>query len=159
VPRRFAEAMEEPKRTRIPAVPLEAPPPPSSKQARVRMVRQPRRDTAPEVALRSALHAAGFRYRVDVRPLPGLRRTADIVFRRKRVAVFVDGCFWHQCPIHSRPSKANTAWWQAKLARNRARDAETDEVLAEHGWKVIRVWEHEDPRVAARGIADVVNAS
>lgn len=133
-------------------------PPPTSDAARQRMVRQARRDTAPELAIRSQLHAGGLRYRVGVKPLPSLRRTADIVFTRARVAVFVDGCFWHQCPNHSRAAKSNANWWSAKLARNVARDRETDRVLEEAGWSVIRVWEHEAPATAASLIADLVQA-
>ncbi len=109
------------------------------------MSKQATRDTAPEMALRRRLHAAGYRYRVDFAPLPGLRRKADIVFTRKRVAVFVDGCFWHCCPIHGTTPATNTDWWETKLNRNVERDAETDQLLTEAGWTVVRVWEHEPP--------------
>ncbi len=120
------------------------------------MSRQARRDTAPEMELRRRLHAAGFRYRVDHQPLPGLRRRADIVFTRKKVAVFVDGCFWHRCPEHGTMPASNAEWWEAKLARNVERDAETDRLLAEEGWTVIRVWEHEDPKLAAERAMEVL---
>ena len=86
---------------------------------------------------------AGFRYRVDYQ-LPGIpRRRADIVFPKQRVAVFVDGCFWHRCPDHATFPKTNAEWWRAKLARNWERDRETDQLLIANGWRVVRVWEHE----------------
>jgi DNA mismatch endonuclease (patch repair protein) len=93
---------------------------------------------------------------VDRAPIPGSPRRADIVFSRERVAVYVDGCFWHGCPEHGTRSKSNVAWWEEKLARVRARDADTDRRLAEAGWLVVRVWEHEDPRVAAENVHDIV---
>lgn len=101
------------------------------------------RDTRPELALRRALHARGARYFVNRRPLPSFRRTADLLFPRKKVAVFVDGCFWHGCPIHHTVSKTNAAYWRDKVSRNIARDQETDEVLRREGWTVVRLWEHE----------------
>jgi DNA mismatch endonuclease, patch repair protein len=104
-----------------------------------------RRDTLPERAIRSELHRRGFRFRVDRAPLPGLRSRADIVFGPARVAVYVDGCFWHSCPEHGTRPKANSDWWERKLARNSERDRETDRTLREHGWEVVRIWEHEDP--------------
>ena len=97
------------------------------------------RDTAPELSLRRALHAAGLRYRLRV-PLPG---KPDIVFPRARVAVFVDGCYWHSCPIHATQPKTRAEWWAAKLARNRERDIQVNSLLARAGWRVIRVWAHE----------------
>jgi DNA mismatch endonuclease, patch repair protein len=115
-----------------------------------------RRDTPPELALRRALHAMGFRYRVDRAPVRGLRRRADIVFPAARVAVFVDGCFWHGCPDHGTWPKSNGAWWRAKIQANKSRDADTNELLAQAGWRVIRVWAHEDPEVAAKEIAGAV---
>jgi len=114
------------------------------------------RDSRPELALRSAVHARGLRYRVNFQPVPGLRRTADLVFTRAKVAVFLDGCFWHGCPEHLRPARINESFWSTKIAGNRQRDLDTDRQLAEAGWTVIRVWEHEDPRAAARRIAKVV---
>ena len=102
------------------------------------------RDTAPELALRSALHCRGLRYRVDVAPVVGLRRRADLVFGRARVAVFVDGCFWHGCPVHATWPRANAAWWRAKIEATRRRDADTNRRLADAGWTVVRVWEHEE---------------
>jgi DNA mismatch endonuclease, patch repair protein len=110
-----------------------------------------RRDTAPELLLRSALHSIGLRYWVHRRPLPGVRSEADVLFPRQRVAVFVDGCFWHRCPEHGNGPQVNQDYWDAKLARNADRDRNTDARLATAGWTVVRVWEHEDPVEAADG--------
>lgn len=121
-----------------------------------RMSRQRRRDTAPEVALRRELHRRGLRFYVDRAPLPGVRRRADLVFPRRRVAVYVDGCFWHRCPIHATDPKNNAQWWADKLAGNVERDRDTDARLAATGWTVIRVWEHEDPIAAATRVADAL---
>ncbi|MFG3393097.1 very short patch repair endonuclease [Streptomyces parvus] len=107
------------------------------------------RDTRPELALRRAVHAMGLRYRVAARPIPALRRTADLVFPRQKVAVFLDGCFWHGCPDHHTKAARNFDYWQAKVRRNRERDRDTTERLAEEGWLVLRFWEHEDPMAAA----------
>jgi DNA mismatch endonuclease (patch repair protein) len=100
------------------------------------------RDTRPEILLRSRLHRAGLRFRVQIRPVPALRRTADIVFTRARVAVFVDGCFWHGCPAHYVLPATNWGYWSSKVVGNVARDRSTDQALAEAGWKVLRIWEH-----------------
>lgn len=113
------------------------------------------RDTGPELAVRRRLHAAGLRYRVDRAPMAGLRRRADLVFGPARVAVYIDGCFWHGCPEHGTRPVANGQWWDQKLARNRARDADTDQRLKEQGWLVVRVWEHEDPAAVAARICAV----
>ncbi|HEX2038782.1 MAG TPA: DNA mismatch endonuclease Vsr [Acidimicrobiales bacterium] len=123
---------------------------------RRRMSRQRSRDTDPERALRSLLHRMGLRFRVHRRPVPGVRREADLVFAGPRVAVFVDGCFWHRCPDHATSPRNNGAWWAAKLAANAARDADTDRRLSEAGWAVVRVWEHEEPAAAAARVATVV---
>ncbi len=93
-----------------------------------------------------------------MRPLPELRRTADIVFAGAKVAVFVDGCFWHSCPQHGTAPSANEAWWAEKLAKNVKRDADTDGRLAAAGWLVVRVWEHEDPAAAGSRVADAVRS-
>lgn len=114
------------------------------------------RDTQPELAVRSAVHSLGLRYRVGVRPMPEIRRTADLVFPKAKVAVFVDGCFWHGCPEHHRPAKRNVEFWRVKIEGNIARDADTDRRLNEVGWRVVRVWEHEDPSAAAATIAAAV---
>lgn len=114
------------------------------------------RDTGPEMAVRRLVHAAGLRYRVDARPIRNLNRRADLVFTRTKVAVFVDGCFWHGCPEHHTVAKANAEFWAEKVRRNRERDAETDGLLIEAGWTVIRAWEHENPAdVAERVVAAV----
>lgn len=117
------------------------------------------RDTGPELAIRSLLHRRGLRYRVVARPLPEVRRTADIVFTRAKVAVFVDGCFWHVCPQHYREPASNVGYWREKARRNVERDRETDALLLAAGWTVIRVWEHTDPAAAADQIAQVIAAS
>ncbi len=119
------------------------------------MERQARRDTRAELAVRRAVWRLGLRYRVDIAPLRG-RRRADLVFTRARVAVYVDGCFWHSCPLHATTPKANREWWEQKLAANVARDRDTDARLAEAGWTVLRVWEHEDPEQAAERISRTV---
>lgn len=121
----------------------------SSPELSERMRTYPRRDTAPEIALRRELFRRGLRYRVD-RPLEGQRRRrADLTFVGARVAVFVDGCFWHGCAEHGTAPKANAGWWADKLARNQSRDRDTDHYLEARGWTVVRVWEHEDPVAAA----------
>ncbi|MCO8127270.1 very short patch repair endonuclease [Acidimicrobiia bacterium EGI L10123] len=123
-----------------------------------RMSRQATRDTSPERLLRSELHRRGLRFRLHQRPLPGLRRTADIIFTRAKVAVFVDGCFWHRCPQHATFPKTNADWWEAKLQGNVDRDADTVKRLSEEGWRVVRVWEHENPSEAAGRIEQLVRA-
>lgn len=132
-------------------------PVPASASVRARMREQRRRDTAPELALRRELHRRGRRYRVDRAPLPGLRRRADLVFPTARVAVFVDGCFWHCCPVHGTRPKNNASWWAAKLDTNVARDRDTDTRLADAGWRVVRVWEHEDSVTAADAVDRVLD--
>lgn len=128
---------------------------PSSPAVSRRMSEQQRRDTAPEVRLRRALHACGERYRVGY-PVPGMTRcTIDVAFPRRRVAVFVDGCFWHRCPEHGTSPKANSTWWSSKLDANRARDERVNEALAQAGWTVIRVWEHEPTESAAARVLNV----
>ncbi|MFI5937866.1 very short patch repair endonuclease [Actinoplanes sp. NPDC051494] len=114
------------------------------------------RDTKPELALRSAVHRLGLRYRVDTPLITGLRRRADMVFSKARVAVFSDGCYWHGCPDHYRPATRNGDFWAAKITVNQARDIDTDARLREAGWLVIRVWEHENPVEAADRIASAV---
>lgn len=109
------------------------------------MQRQAVRDTKPELALRRALFALGLRYRVAY-PIPGLpRRSMDIAFPGAKLAIFVDGCFWHSCPEHGVSPKSSSAWWGAKLEGNRRRDSETTQHLVAEGWEVLRFWEHEDP--------------
>jgi DNA mismatch endonuclease (patch repair protein) len=114
------------------------------------------RDTRPEKALRSVLHALGLRFRVCTRPIPAVRRTADVVFPRVKVAVFVDGCFWHGCPEHYRIPQTNTKYWDDKITGNCLRDAQTNSVLRQAGWRVVRVWEHDEVGEAAAAVAQVV---
>lgn len=115
-----------------------------------------RSDTTPELALRSALHRMGLRFRVNRRLLANSRFRADIVFVSARVVVFVDGCFWHGCTEHRKLPIRNSEYWKSKIERNRTRDALTTAALKELGWEVVRVWEHEDPRVAALRVAETV---
>jgi DNA mismatch endonuclease, patch repair protein len=128
----------------------------SSEAARSTMRANRSRDTGPEMAVRRVLHARGLRYRVD-HPLPfDRRRRADIAFTRAKVAVFIDGCFWHGCPEHGTTPRTNTAFWSEKIARNRARDQDTTERLEKLGWAVLRFWEHSDPLRAAASVACAV---
>jgi len=115
-----------------------------------------RRDTQPELALRRIVHALGLRYRVDTRPLPDLNRRADLVFTKAKVAVFVDGCYWHGCAQHGTQPATNAEYWSSKIGRNVARDRETDGHLLEAGWLPIRVWEHDDFIQAAERVAEAV---
>ena len=128
----------------------------SSEQLRQRMQRQRQRDTKPELAIRRVLHARGYRYRVDY-PIPGSRAKADVAFTRLRIAIFVDGCFWHQCPAHGTLPKRNRKWWKAKLAANVRRDAEIDKHLGSCGWTVLRIWEHDPPSAAVARIESLVH--
>jgi DNA mismatch endonuclease, patch repair protein len=123
---------------------------------RARMSKQKARNTQVEVDLRKALHAVGLRYRVHRRPIEGVRREADIVFGRVRVAVFVDGCFWHGCPEHATWPRNNAEFWRNKIESNRSRDLDTDARLREAGWLPIRVWEHEDVEAAAARVREAV---
>lgn len=138
------------------SVGLRPAPRPSSSAVSLRMQKQRRRDTDPEMLVRRALHRRGLRYRLHVRPIPSVRRTADIVFRSKRVAVFVDGCFWHGCPDHGHVPNSNEDWWKLKLERNRVRDLDTTESLRVGGWTVVRIWEHEHPTEAAERIEEIL---
>ena len=133
-------------------------PAPSSALASRRMRNTPTRDTPAELAIRRILYASGLRYRVDVRPEPEIPRKADIVFFRARVAVFIDGCFWHGCPEHGSSPKANAEWWRQKLGTNAERDRDTDARLRAAGWMVIRIWEHEPAAQAANGLIRAVEA-
>jgi DNA mismatch endonuclease (patch repair protein) len=127
-------------------------PEPLDEAIRRRMVTQRRRDTSLELEIRRRLHALGHRFRVDYRMEPSLRSRGDIAFTRKKVVVFVDGCFWHGCPEHATEPKHNADWWRAKLAANTARDRRADAALQECGWTVVRIWEHESADAAVRRI-------
>ncbi len=130
-------------------------PGPSERSANMRAIQ--RRDTSPELALRSALHRRGHRFRVDYPvKVSGRSPRPDIVFTKRRLAVFVDGCFWHGCPEHGRTPKKNTPYWGAKLARNVERDREQDRMLDEAGWTVVRIWDHEDPDTALKRVEDAL---
>ncbi|TQL70286.1 T/G mismatch-specific endonuclease [Nocardioides albertanoniae] len=121
------------------------------------MSKAKRRDTDAELALRRELYRRGRRYRVTY-PIPGQRRrTIDVAFTKARLAVFVDGCFWHGCPEHGTKPRSNSEWWLTKLAANKARDEDTDLLLGQIGWTVIRIWEHESPDSAANRIDAVLN--
>ena len=135
---------------------MSGPPPPSSDAASVRMRATGRRDSTAEVSVRRAVHRLGLRYLVDERPVPEFRRHADLVFRRAKVAVFVDGCFWHGCPRHCVWPRANARWWRAKIEQTRSRDADTNAKLRAAGWIVLRFWEHAEASRAADRISRVV---
>lgn len=107
-----------------------------------KMSRLARRDTKPELLLRRELHKRGMRYRVQLKVPGNNRRTIDIAFTRARLAVYVDGCFWHGCPQHHVRPRANSEWWTWKIERNQERDRDTDCELAASGWAVLRIWEH-----------------
>jgi DNA mismatch endonuclease, patch repair protein len=128
-----------------------------AEHVRRRMSNTRGRDTAPEIAVRRELHRLGFRFRVNYPPVQGLRRTADIVFTKRKVAVFIDGCFWHRCPEHYRPATGQrAAFWREKIESNAARDAQTTELLTARGWTVRRFWEHEPPTEVARVIVELL---
>jgi DNA mismatch endonuclease (patch repair protein) len=129
----------------------------SSPEVRASMRGNRGRDTGPERQLRALLYARGLRYRVSHRPLPSLRRTADIVFPKARIAVFVDGCYWHGCPEHHRPARKNAEFWLGKITDNKRRDDETNRALADQGWTVVRCWEHEDPMSVADHVISVLD--
>jgi DNA mismatch endonuclease (patch repair protein) len=114
------------------------------------------RDTGPELAVRRLLHARGLRYRVHYAPIETSRRRADIVFPSQRIAVFIDGCFWHCCPEHGHEVSTNTDYWNPKLAKNRERDQETTAMLAANGWLPLRFWAHEDPAQVADQVEESV---
>lgn len=124
-----------------------------------RMSRNRKRDTKPERAVRGGIHAVGLRFRVD-HPLriSGMTVRPDIVFTRWRVAVFIDGCFWHACPEHGNVPRRNTAYWTPKLRRNVERDRRVDQTLAATGWLVIRAWEHEAVDAVVARVAAAVSA-
>ena len=117
---------------------------PPSKHVRRQMQAQKTSGTGIEMAVRSALHRRGYRFRVDRRQLPEQRFRGDIVWSGRRIAVFLDGCFWHGCPKHGTTPKSNAAWWGAKIEANRDRDLRVDSELLQRGWRVLRFWEHEE---------------
>jgi DNA mismatch endonuclease (patch repair protein) len=131
---------------------------PSSHEASLRLARVRQKDTNVELALRKELHAKGLRYRLHVPLLTKPRRVPDIVFSSAKVAVFVDGCFWHGCPEHGSWPKSNAQFWREKIEANRARDADTDQRLQASGWQVVRVWAHESAHQAAKRIEEIVRS-
>lgn len=131
----------------------------SSPESRRRMQANRSRDTTPERKVRSALHRRGFRFFVDRWVVAGgLRTRPDILFPRKRLAVYIDGCFWHRCPRHATNPKANSAYWAPKLKANVARDERATFALVGAGWTVLRFWEHEDPGDVANSIEAALRA-
>jgi DNA mismatch endonuclease (patch repair protein) len=116
------------------------------------------RDNLRELAVRSALHRHGFRFRIHLKLLKGLQRTADIAFPSFKIAIFLDGCFWHGCPIHGTWPKNNAKWWRDKILANRERDHDTDRKLKANGWSVVRIWEHEDADVVVKRLVHLLKA-
>src|SRR5215471_9857398 len=148
--------------TEVAPVPRPRPayPSPSSPGRSANMKANRRSDTKPELALRRALHGLGYRYRKDHRIDldDGVRVRPDIVFTARRVAVFVDGCFWHCCPDHGSQPAANTWYWEPKLRRNVERDRVADAALARAGWTVLRLWEHESLTAAVVTVSQALGA-
>ncbi|WP_096906181.1 MULTISPECIES: very short patch repair endonuclease [Dietzia] len=145
-----AERNQSPARAKRPAA--------SSETVRVNMSRQKRRDTGCEMAVRRILHAEGIRYRVDFRPLRDERFRVDIGWRKYKLAVFIDGCFWHGCPEHGTVPKSNRTWWASKLYENQQRDRRVLATLEDAGWIAVRFWEHEPPRSIAHSIITLVQS-
>ena len=114
--------------------------------------------TDAEIALRREIHHLGLRYRVGYEVLKKPRRVADVAFPGRKIAIFVDGCFWHGCPEHATWPKRNAEFWRQKIEANRQRDADTNNLLRSIGWTVLRFWSHESPVEAARAVARLVAA-
>ena len=131
---------------------------PSTPETSHRMQRVRQQNTSAEAALRRELYACGLRYRVQVPVLTKPRRVADIAFSGLRVAVFIDGCFWHGCPQHATWPKANADFWRSKILANKERDLDTDRRLRENGWAVVRAWAHEAPSTVAARVVNVVRS-
>ncbi|WP_255610914.1 very short patch repair endonuclease [Lysobacter sp. ESA13C] len=132
--------------------------PPTTQTSR-RMARVRQKDTDIELALRRELFRRGLRYRVSYQVLRRPRRIADIAFTRFKIAVFVDGCFWHGCPEHATWPSQNSDFWREKIEANRLRDRDTDMRLREAGWSVLRFWGHESPMDVATVVARIVCAA
>ena len=124
----------------------------SSPEVRQRMQSVGQKDTPKELAVRKILFGKGYRYRINCKPLKNLNRKADIIFIKYKLAIFIDGCFWHLCPKHGSIPNANRKYWENKLYTNVQRDKETNEILQNNGWIVLRFWEHDDPNYAANAI-------
>lgn len=129
---------------------------PSSPETSRRMAKVRQKGTDAEIALRRELYRIGLRYRVDYAVLKKPRRVADVAFPGLKIAIFVDGCFWHGCPEHATWPKRNAEFWRQKIEANRLRDADTNERLCALGWTVLRFWEHESPTEAAATVAETV---
>ena len=112
------------------------------------------KDTEPELILRKALWANGLRYRLKNK-LPG---RPDIFFPARKIAIFIDGCFWHGCPDHCQIPKTNQPFWESKLSKNKSRDKEVSRVLENGGWCVIRLWEHDVKNDLSNCVKRVVEA-
>lgn len=128
----------------------------SSPEASHRMAKVRQKGTNAEIALRREMFRIGLRYRVNYEVLKKPRRVADIVFPGRKIAIFVDGCFWHGCPEHATWPKRNAEFWRQKIEANRQRDADTTERLQSLGWTVLRFWSHQSPIEAARTVAQMV---
>jgi DNA mismatch endonuclease (patch repair protein) len=132
---------------------------PPTEQVRRQMQAQKVTGTGIELQVRRGLHARGHRFRVNRRLLPDHQFRGDIVWSGKRIAVFLDGCFWHGCPIHGTKPKSNGDWWEAKINGNRERDQRADELLRQRGWTVLRFWEHDEPRTIVNSIVAHLDAA
>lgn len=115
--------------------------------------------TKVELQVRRGLHARGYRFRVDQKLLPDHRFRGDIVWSGRRIVVFLDGCFWHGCPLHATTPKSNREFWEAKIETNRSRDRRVDEILRSRGWTVLRYWEHEPPLEIIESVIDHLSGS
>lgn len=131
----------------------------ASPKTSVRMAKVRQHGTEPEVALRRELFRRGLRYRVNYTVIRKPRRVADIAFPRLKIAVFVDGCFWHGCPVHATWPKRNAEFWRQKIEANRLRDADTTARLRDEGWTVLRIWEHETPGEASESVMDLITVA
>ena len=129
----------------------------TSPEVSMRMSRQKREDTRPEIEIARACFSLGLRYRKNVK-IQEVKTVADLVFKKHKLIVFIDGCFWHGCPWHYRTPKTRSEWWDSKIQRNKLRDAQKTRKLRRLGWKVVRVWEHVEPEKAAKRIVNKINA-
>lgn len=129
---------------------------PSSPDVSRRMANVRQKGTGAEVALRREMYRLGLRYRINYEVLKTPRRLADVAFPGRKIAVFVDGCFWHGCPEHATWPKHNAEFWRQKIEANQRRDADTNDRLRSLGWTVLRFWAHEPPTDAARAVAHMV---
>lgn len=129
---------------------------PSSPETSRRMAKVRQKGTDAEIALRRELYRGGLRYRIDYEVMKKPRRMADVAFPGLKIAIFVDGCFWHGCPEHATWPKQNAEFWRQKIEANRHRDADTNSRLIDAGWTVLRFWEHESPIRAAETVAQTV---